>query len=190
MRGQSRFFHRLFKLNDAARLAIAESGLVRQAHVMALVMLLALLVIVPEVSAQGDPASVPSATIVRPAPMTLRVSLLEPDTYLDLERRLAVLTEGCEEPAASPTVAELRPRLDPREAELAFSSGGVCGVGFVGGDNAYVTSAVGGDYVEVVSGQSFHTRDCPELASVEPALIRFDRVILLDDDPSVCHLPS
>jgi hypothetical protein len=112
----------------------------------------------------------------------------EPDIYLDRGGRLVVLTEECQEPAAFETDVVLRSRADSDEAELAFPSGQVCPVSFVGNDNAYFTSATEGGYTDVYTGQTVHTAGCPDLSSVEPALVRFDLVILMAERPSVCHL--
>ena len=81
---------------------------------------------------------------IRPAPVALRVRLLEPDIYLDRGGRLAVLTEACQEPATVDTDVLLRPQADSDEPELAFPSGLACPISFVGNDNAYFTSAAGG----------------------------------------------
>jgi hypothetical protein len=127
-------------------------------------------------------------THTRPAPLLLRVRLLDLDTYLDQGRRLVVLTDECQVLAPAETDVLLRPQADSDEPELAFPSGQACPVTFVGTDNAYLTSASSAGYRDVVSGQTLRTLDCPDLASVEPALVRLERVILMGDWPSVCHL--
>jgi hypothetical protein len=124
----------------------------------------------------------------RPPTAALRVSLLVPDIYLDRGGKLAILTEECQEPAAVDTDVLLRLRADSDEPELAFPSGQACPVSFVGNDNAYFTSATDGGYTDVYTGLSVRTADCPEVSSVEPALVRYNLVILMGDQPSVCHL--
>jgi hypothetical protein len=137
-------------------------------------------------SAAEDDAPPPA----RPAPLALRVRWLELDTYLDRGRGLVVLTDGCQEPAVDDTAGLLRPRPDSNAPELAFPSGEACPVTFVGGDNVYLQSGADGEYTDVVSGQTLRTADCPDLPAVEPALVRFDRVILLGGQPRVCHLAA
>ena len=124
----------------------------------------------------------------RPLSVALRVWLLDPDIYLDRNRMLVVLTEECREPAVVDTDVLLRPRADSDEPELAFPSGQACPVSFVGTDNAYFTSAMDGGYTDVFSGMTVPTADCPDLPSVEPALVRYNLVILMGDRPSVCYL--
>jgi hypothetical protein len=124
----------------------------------------------------------------RPATVALRVWLLNPDIYLDRAGKLAILTDDCREPAAVDTDVLLRPQADSDEPELAFPSGQACSVNFVGNDNAYFTSAAEGGYTDVYTGLTVRTADCPDLGSVEPALVRYSLVILMGDRPSVCHL--
>jgi hypothetical protein len=124
----------------------------------------------------------------RPPTVALRVWLLDPDIYLDRGGKLAILTDDCQEPAAVDTDVQLRPQADSDEPEIAFPSGQACSVKFVGNDNAYFTSAADGGYIDVYTGLIVRTTGCPDLGSVEPALVRYSLVILMGDRPSVCHL--
>jgi hypothetical protein len=124
----------------------------------------------------------------RPATVALRVWLLSPDIYLDRAGKLAILTEECQEPAAVDTDVLLRPQADSDAPELAFPSGQACSVSFGGNDNAYFTSAPEGGYTDLYTGLTVRTADCPDLGSMEPALVRYNLVILMGDQPSVCHL--
>jgi hypothetical protein len=58
----------------------------------------------------------------------------------------------------------------------------------VGTDNAYLTSAGPNAYRDVITDQELETVDCAELVSVVRALVRFDRVIVLGDEPVACYL--
>ena len=120
--------------------------------------------------------------------MPLRVERLETEVYLDHGRGLVVLTDGCNEPAATDTDAVLRPRADSEAAELAFPSGVACPVEYVGGDNTYLVPDQAGWYVDLVTGEPIiPAAACPALRSTQAALVRYDRVVLLGDRPSVCH---
>jgi hypothetical protein len=135
-------------------------------------------------SAADHGAMLPS----RPVAVALRVWLLDPDIYLDRVRRLVVFTEECQELAADDTDVLLRPRADSDEPELAFPSGLACPVSFVGNDNAYFTSAAEGGYTDFQTGLTVRTADCPDLWAFEPALVRYNLVILMGEQPSICHL--
>jgi len=153
---------------------------------LALAAAVSVLLTLSPVAASAAESVTPSPS--RPAPVALQVWRLEPDIYLDRDVRLAVLTDDCQEPATFDTDVVLRPRADSDEPELAFPSGQACPVNFVGNDNAYFTSAWDGGYVDVFTGQTVDTADCPDLWSVVPALVRYDLVILMGERPSVCHL--
>jgi hypothetical protein len=133
-------------------------------------------------------ASIQTSTRPRPAPLALRVGRLDAGVYIDRGRGLVVLTEGCNEPAATDTDTVLRPRADSEAAELAFPSGVACPVEHISGDNTYLVPDQAGWYVDMFTGEKVITAAaCPAVRSTQVALVRYSRVILLGDRPSVCH---
>ena len=133
-------------------------------------------------------SSIQTSIAPRPSPMTLHVGRLEADAYLDRARELVVLTEGCGEPAAIDTDAVLRPRAESEAAEVAFASGAVCAVEYIGGDNTYLVPDGAAWYVDMFTGEKIIAiAACPEAQPTQRALVRHGRVILLGEQPSVCH---
>lgn len=141
-------------------------------------------------SSSSRPAVGSRGVISQAPPVSLRVMRLDVDTYFDRGRGLVVLTNDCVEPAPGVTNVLLRAPADPGEPELAFPFGQDCPVTFIGAGNAYLTSAGYSAYRDVLTGEEFATADCPNLSSTERALIHFDQVIVLGDQPVACHLAA
>ena len=121
-------------------------------------------------------------------PVSLHVTRLDVDTYLDRGRGLFVLTNDCSAPAPTDSDVLLRAAADSALPELAFPSGQDYPVTFVGTDNAYLTSAGPNQYRDIITDQELETIDCPELVSVVCALVHLDRVIVLGEEPVACYL--
>jgi len=139
-------------------------------------------------SLSAPPAGRGGAVISYAPPVSLVVTRLEIDTYFDRGRGLVILTNGCNDAGPVDTDALLRAAADSAEPELAFPFGLDCPVTFISADNAYLASAEQNAYRDVVTGQELETTDCPNLLSIERALVHLHRVIILGDQPVVCHV--